>query len=86
MDDWEVLLGYCINKGIGDPRELYVDQFTSLMWFLLTEGKEEHELERLRGQLWIPPEGEEIDARSPWHPDNQLKNLQRVKAGKPAGS
>lgn len=51
------------------------------MWFLSVQDKKPEEIEMLRGQLWIPPAGVPIDERSPWHPANQLKNLQRVKQG-----
>ena len=60
---------------------MYLDQFCALVWFLMCQGKEDHEIEMMKAQLWIPPAGVEVDRRSPWHPDNQLKNLQRVKSG-----
>lgn len=41
--------------------------------------KKPEEIEHARVQLWIPPKGVEVDERSPWHPDNQLSNLKRVK-------
>lgn len=59
-----------------------MDQFCSLVWFMATREKEAHEVQALEAQLWIPPAGVEVDERSPWHPANQLKNLQTVKAGK----
>lgn len=71
-----------MNRGIPDPRELYVDQFCGLVWFLSVKEKEPHEVQAMKAQLWIPPKGVEVDERSPWHPSNQLKNLQAVKAGK----
>lgn len=79
MDDWRTFLGYCLNRGIGDPRDMYVDQLIALVWFLSTQNKKPEEIEFQKAQLWIPPEGAEIDERSPWHPANQLKQLKRVK-------
>lgn len=64
---------------------MYVDQFCAFVWFLSIKDKDPEEIEMIKGQLWIPPEGQEVtDRRSPWHPDNQLNQLRRVKAG--AGS
>lgn len=64
---------------MGDPREMYVDQFCSLIWYLQSKDKKPEEIEHAKVQLWIPPKGVPIDERSPWHPDNQLSNLRRVK-------
>lgn len=52
----------------------------------MVKEKEPHEVQGIKAQLWIPPKGVEVDERSPWHPSNQLKNLQMVKAGKPLSS
>lgn len=82
--DWRWFLGYCLNQGIGDPRDMYVDQLCALVWFLSTNEKKPEEVEYLKAQLWIPPEGVEVDERSPWHPANQISQLQRVKTGLPA--
>jgi hypothetical protein len=79
MSGWRDFLGYCMNRGIGDPRDMYVDQLIALVWHLSTRDKKPEEIEYKRAQLWIPPEGVEIDERSPWHPKNQLAQLQRVK-------
>lgn len=73
-----------MHRGIGDPRELYLDQFCALVWFMLTRDKKPEEIEFQKAQLWIPPKGVEIDERSPWHPANQNKQLVRVKGSKPA--
>ena len=59
-----------------------MDQFCGLIWFLSIKEKEPHEIQTIKGQLWIPPKGVDIDERSPWHPKNQLQNLRAVKAGK----
>jgi hypothetical protein len=53
-----------------------------MIWFMMIKEKESHEIQSIKGQLWIPPDGVDIDERSPWHPKNQLQNLRAVKAGK----
>lgn len=58
---------------------MFVDQLCALVWHLTTREKKPEEVEYMKAQLWIPPEGVEIDERSPWHPKNQLNQLQRVK-------
>jgi hypothetical protein len=58
---------------------MYLDQLCALVWHLMTRDLKPEEIEYKKAQLWIPPEGVEPDERSPWHPKNQLSQLQRVK-------
>lgn len=58
---------------------MYVDQMCALTWFLWTKDLEPAAIEYKKAQLWIPPEGVDIDERSPWHPANQISQLQKVK-------
>lgn len=65
---------------------MYLDQFCALVWFMMIHDKKPEEVQYEKAQLWIPPKGVEVDERSPWHPSNQVNQLQRVKGSQPKGS
>ena len=40
-----------MDRGLGDPRDMYVDQFCALVWFLSIKDKEPEEIEQRREHM-----------------------------------
>lgn len=79
---WADLDGYCVAHGIPDPRELPLERFCNLVWYMMTRNaKDEAAVAKIRAQLWRPPRGMTvIDRRSPWSPENETKAFAALKS------
>lgn len=75
---WETLDGFAVAHGLDDPRELPLQRFTALVWYLMTRNLDEQGVTRLRARLWVPPKGSVIPSNSPWSAENEMKNLRAL--------
>lgn len=90
VENWKTLDGYAVGAGF-DLLELPLARFTNFIWWFFTRNAEPNAIEKFRAKLWQPPKpGVEIDPRSPWAPENELKAFAQLKSqlmpGAPAKS
>lgn len=81
--NWTVIDGEFALSGKGDILDLPLDRICNLAYHLATRNADENQLRKFDNRLWQPPIGEdvEIDARSPWSPENETAAFTALKAG-----
>lgn len=50
------------------------------MWWFITKGAEQSEVEKFKARLWIPPKGATPDRRSPWAAENEAAAFKALKS------
>jgi hypothetical protein len=69
-----------VGHGV-DLRGLTLDRFCNFVWWAVTHEGSHAEIEKFRTRLWMPTPGTvEIDARSPWSPENETKGFAALRA------
>ena len=71
--EWPTLDGYAVAHGMGDLRDLPIERGCNYVYYRLTDNADEKGLTKFKSRLWMPPKGEEPDARSPWSAENEAK-------------
>ncbi len=76
---WDDLDGWAAAHGLPDLEDIPLRRFCNLVWWFITQGRNEQDIARVRARLWQPPKEapqESLkDARSPWNPENEKAAL-----------
>lgn len=74
--NWRVLDGYAVGHNIGPLDELPLERLANFIYWFFTRNGEEKDKRKFDADLWRPDPkdiGKEIDARSPWSAENEMK-------------
>lgn len=63
-----------------DLGELPLYRLCNFVYARIMAGGDEKHQERFKARLWMPPKGEEPDARSPWSAENETKGFAALSA------
>lgn len=72
--------GYAVAHNMPDLRELDLSRLCNFVYWRITGGAEEKEVEKFRAKIWQPPRGVLPDERSPWSPENEKNTFAAAKA------
>lgn len=78
VERWDDLDGWAVSKNLPNLGTLPLERFTHMMWFWLTDGGEQKDIDKLRAQLWRPPPGV-IPTRGPWSPEAETASFMALK-------
>ncbi|QGZ16722.1 hypothetical protein PBI_DEWDROP_75 [Microbacterium phage Dewdrop] len=81
LQHWADLDGYAVGHNMPNLRSLPLDRFCNWLWWMLTRNSNEQEREKTRAKLWRPPPSHvgDIDKRSPWSAENEMKAFSALK-------
>lgn len=79
--EWETIDGYAVSQGLPDLDDLPLGRLANFIWFFLIRNGDAEGIEKLRGQIWMPPKGVAVtDERSPWSPAQENKAFASLQA------
>lgn len=77
---WEAMDGFAAAHSMPDLRELHLGRLANFVYWRVTDGGAEEEVEKFRARLWQPPRGEIADPRSPWSAENEAASFAAARA------
>lgn len=76
---WESFDGYSVAHNMPDLRTIDLGRLCNFVYWKVTDGGDEKEIDKFRGRLWRPPHGEEPDSRSPWSAENEMTAFRQAR-------
>lgn len=77
---WELMDGFAAAHSMADLRDLHLGRLANFVYWRITDGAPEAEIEKFRARLWQPPRGVVADRRSPWSVENEKSSFNAARA------